>query len=239
MPKTGVMAFTLVIALVLSAQAQSNAANTANAMPQAKCGGVELSLPGPEGDFIEAGDRLRTGLFELLTPSTNRLLTAYVPAKVQQELLSGKASGGLGVYAMVQVSRQAEYADVTPQDFEQGVNTIASSMGSIAETVKDNVTDEINVRLKQFGGKSIATDRPEILGVVFRKVDAMGVAMLMGVKEAGAVDNVTMASTFAILRVKQRAVFAYIYQRYDSPETVKSLGKMLEVWTDRIVSANK
>jgi len=40
---------------------------------------ILLALPALAADFAEAGDKLRSTFFELLVPSTNRLLTAYVP----------------------------------------------------------------------------------------------------------------------------------------------------------------
>lgn len=97
-----------VVALLLAATYLRAAA----AEPEVKAGGVSLKLPGPASDFAEVGDKLRTTFFALLAPSSNRLLTAYVPAQAL-ERLNANASGGLDFYALVEVSRRAEHTDLT------------------------------------------------------------------------------------------------------------------------------
>lgn len=176
-------------------------------------------------------------VFELLTPSSNRLLSAYVSEKTRTELLNGTASGGLGFYAMVQVSRRAEYADVTPEAFAQVSKGIESSTGPVNARQAGETVDEINMRLKVLGAKPVAVDRPEIIGALFRKPDALGWAMLMGVQSGDR--NVTMAGAIATIRTRQRLLFAYLYHPYESPKTLDLLRSTLEVWADEIIAANK
>src|SRR6202042_187831 len=95
-----------------------------------KAGGAVLTLPGPPNDFVEAGDKLRTTLFELLVPTVNRLLSAYIPEHSFVDLNAGKANGGLEVYAMVEVPRQAGYADCTPENFAQVLKSVEPALGS-------------------------------------------------------------------------------------------------------------
>jgi hypothetical protein len=66
--------------------------------PEVQAGGVLLTLPGPNPDFVESGDKLRTTFFELLAPSTNRLLSAYLPPKAISDLSAGKTAGAMDVY---------------------------------------------------------------------------------------------------------------------------------------------
>ena len=88
----------LMATAIVPTAAQAGASAKADLVTQqAKAGGVDLSLPSPEGDFTEVGDRLRTQLFDLMTPSTNRLLAAYLSSKTKEQLLNGTASSGLGV----------------------------------------------------------------------------------------------------------------------------------------------
>jgi hypothetical protein len=226
-------------ALVASAQREVDSSGKAKGVPQAKIGGVELLLPNPDGDFTEVGDRLRTTVFELLAPSTNRLLTAYVSSKTQQNLLSGNATGGLGTYGMVEVPRRAEYADLTSQAFDELANNVAASLGVVTAKVTIDAEDEINVRLKALGGKPLGIDRPEMVGVLFRKTDAFGWAMLMGVKGGDNDARAAVAMASALIRVKQRAVFVYVYRPYESPETIDYLRKLIDSWMDRILTVNK
>lgn len=202
---------------------------------EVKTGGIVLTLPAPANNFAEAGDKLRTTFFELLVPSTNRLLSAYIPTQKLEELKEGKAAGGTDVYAMVEVPRQAEYSDCTPQAFEQvvkGINPAAFDMKKVGE-----LQEEINIRLKSLDAKSIEVGRPENLGGLFQKTNAFGMAMLAAYKRDGR--SVTMATGIAILRVKQKLVFVYLYHRYESPETVAWLSRSLEEWVDAILSRNK
>ncbi len=209
----------------------------AGAGPEVKAGGVNLTLPGPTSDFGEVGDRLRTTFFELLAPSTNRLLTAYVPKQTLDQLNAGKLTGGLDVYALVEVSRRAEYTDLTSQAFQKLVENMGPALGKLDAKKAGDVTEEINIRLKSLGTKPVEIGHPEMLGGLFQKTDASGFAMLMAVKQENRSD--TMAMGFAVLRVKQRLVFAYLNRKYESPETLELLRKGLEAWADAILANNR
>jgi len=203
--------------------------------PKIKAGGTELTLPGPGSGFAEAGDKLRTTFFELLAPSSNRLLSAYVPEKTLERLNAGR-SDELDIYAMVEVPRRAEYSDVTPQAFEQVLKGVEPSMGKLQLNVGE-LQQEMNTRLQSLGTKPIDIGHPEMLGGIFRKSNAAGFAMLLAVKQ-GEDRSDTMAAGMAVLRVKQRLVFAYLYRKYESPETVSWVRKNLEVWCDAILAKN-
>jgi hypothetical protein len=202
--------------------------------PKVRAGGIDLTLPGPGSDFAEAGDKLRTTFFELLAPSNNRLLTAYVPAKTLADLNAGK-SHELDIYSMVEVPRRAEYTDVTPQAFEQVLKGMEPSMGTV-ELNAGELQQEMNIRLKSLGSGPIEIGHPEMLGGIFRKPNAAGFAMLSAVKQDDRKD--TMAGGMAVLRVKQRLVFAYLYRKYKSPDTISWVRKNLEVWCDAILAKN-
>lgn len=202
--------------------------------PEIKAGGVPLVLPAPADDFGEVGDRLRTTFFEVLTPTTNRLLTAYLPANTLEKLTLGQAPPNLDAYALVQVPRGAEYADCTPEAFSQVVKGVDSSIGTVSV---GELQSELNARLKSLGSKPVEIGRPEMLGRVFNKTDAIAIAMLATVNQNKATARMAIGAAF--LRVKQRLVFAYLYHKYESPETVARLGKNLEAWCDAILAKNK
>jgi hypothetical protein len=209
----------------------------AAADPEFKAGGVALVLPGLSADFMEVGDKLRTTLFELLTPASNRLLSAYVPSRSLTALNSGKGLGGLDIYAMVEVPRQSEYTDVTPQLFAEVMKGMESSMGNLDAKTLENVEQELSVRLKSMGAASVEIGHPEMLGGLFRKPDAASVAMLVAYKQGER--SVTMANGIAFLRVRQRLIFVYLFRKYESPDTVSWLRKNLEPWVDAILAKNK
>jgi len=214
-------------------------ASTTGAMPadpEAKAGGVLLVLPAPPGDFVEVGDKLRSMFFELLVPSSNRLLTAYAPPS-KIDMIGKVKDPGLDWYGMVEVPRQAEYADFTPDAFEQVVKALDASLGKSAAAQTEDATAEINLRLKELGGKPIEIGHPEMLGSFFRVRDAAGYGLLIAMKQED--KNVTMANGMAAVRVKQRLVFAYIFRKFESPETVALVRKDLRSWADSILAENK
>ena len=77
----------------------------------------------------------------------------------------------------------------------------------------------------------------EMLGGIFQKADAAGFAMLTAFKEEDR--SVTMAGCTALLRVKQRLVFAYLYRTIESPDTMSWLRKNIEEWSDAILAKNR
>lgn len=205
--------------------------------PVVKAGGVPLMIPGPTSDFVESGDRVRTTLFELLVPSTNRLLSAYLPSQALSDLLAGKTTGTMDVYAMAEVPRRAEYTDCTPQIYAQVVKGLEPAMGKLDPEKLGNLEEEINLHLKSFDIKRIQVGQTESLGGVFKKDDAAGFAMLMALKQGD--QSTTMAAGIALLRVKQRLVFAYLFRKYESPDTIGWVRKNLEAWADAILTRNK
>ena len=204
--------------------------------PEFKAGGVALTLPGPGSDFVESGDKLRTTFFELLAPASNRLLSAYLSAQTMADFGAGKTAPKLDVYALVEVPRKAEYADCTPNAFEQVVKGFEPAMGKLGSKDYGEIEQEMNLRLKTLGTKPIAVDQPQMLGGIFQKTDAAGYAMLTAYKAGDR--SVTMAGGFALLRVRQRLLFAYLFAKYDSPDTVTWIRKNLESWSDAILAKN-
>jgi hypothetical protein len=135
---------------------------------EVKAGGVSLTLPGPASDFGEVGDKLRTTIFELLVPSTNRLLSAYIPAKTLAELSGGLPASGLDTYAMVEVVRRHEYSDCTPGAFDQVLKGAEPAMGKFDAEKVGQLEQEMNIHLKSIGTKPIEMGHPEMLGAIFQ-----------------------------------------------------------------------
>jgi hypothetical protein len=204
--------------------------------PEFKAGGVALVLPAPASDASEVGDRVRTTLFELMVPSSNRLLSAYLPAQTLADLNAGKTMPGFDSYAMVEVIRGAEYNDSTSESFRQALQSVSEAFGHL-DAQRSDWESELNVHLKSLGGRPIELGKPELLGILFQKTDATGFAMLSTMKQAD--DTKTMSVGFAYLRVRQRLIFAYLFRKYESPETVKSIKNELDAWTSEILAKNK
>jgi hypothetical protein len=203
-----------------------------------KAGGVALTLPGPPGDFLEVGDRLRTTVFELLAPSTNRLLSAYVPSSRLVELKAGNASHGLGPYAMVEVPREAEYLDCGPREFEQALQSVGPYLGKAdLKASAEPALEEFKIRLRSLGAKPLELGRFEMPRGLFRKTDAAGFLALMAGKSGDRSVNVALG--MALLRVKQRLLLVLLGRKYESLETVTWVHENLETWCDAILANNR
>jgi hypothetical protein len=223
----------LTVALLLAACAPVAAAGT-----EVKAGGVAIVFPSPASDFSEVGDKLRTTVFELLVPSANRLLSAYLPQEKLDELNRGTSQGGFDSYAMVEVIRQAEYVDISPEFFAQITKDFdPSQVGKAAAGSVQDFESEMNSRLKALGTKTVDFGQPEILGALFQKPNATAIAMVMGLKQGDR--SVNMSAGMAAIRVRQRFLFLYLFHQYNSPQTVIDLRKKLESWTDAILAANQ
>lgn len=198
-----------------------------------RAGGLDLTMPAPD-NFQDSGEKFRTTLFELMVPSANRLVAAFAPAAEIAKMDAGNSSGGLDAYAIVEAPRQMEYADCTPEVFEQVLKSVGAPA---AELAGKQATEEMNFRLKTLGQRSVDIGSPENLGGIFQKTDAYGYASLTKYSQGDR--SVTMATASAVIRVRQRLIFAYIFRRYESPETVMSMAKSLEAWTDSILAKNR
>jgi hypothetical protein len=170
-------------------------------------------------------------------PSNNRLLDAYLPAQRLAELNKGTGAGRLEVYAMLEVSRRGEYADCTPEAFQQVLASIGPTMGTFNKTSMDELEQEMNSHLKSPGTKPVELGRPEMLGGIFQKSNAAGFAMSTAIKQDDR--SVSMATGVALIRVRQRLIFAYLYSQFDSPESLTWLRKNLEAWCDAILAKNQ
>ena len=77
---------------------------------------------------------------------------------------------------------------------------------------------------------------PVQLGRLFSKRDAYGIGMIMPLSMGGI--NMKMGMGIALMRVKQRLLFVYLYAEYKNEDTVKWLRKTTDDWADAILKAN-
>ena len=61
--------------------------------------------------------------------------------------------------------------------------------------------------------------------------------MIPSLSMAGA--NMKMCMGCALMRVKNRLLFVYLYSEYKDEDTIKLLRKATEDWADAILKANK
>ena len=140
-----VVLFSLAL-MPLRSQGTSGGAPKASEPASVRAGGLSFRFPSPSGDLVETGPDYRV-LLEPFAPNTNRLVAAFVVPDDFAAVRSAK-SNAMTEYALVEIPRQAEFADVTPEIFKQVADGMASSFGANFETAMKEQEEEINRRLK-------------------------------------------------------------------------------------------
>jgi hypothetical protein len=201
-----------------------------------RAGGISFSFPPPSDDLIEAGPDYRV-LLEPFAPTTNRLVAAFM---LQDDLvlLRGGKRAAMTEYALVEVPRRVEFADVTPETFKQIADGTAAQFGANLESKVRESVEDTNRRLKELNSSiaSVSVDKPVYLGVLFSKPDAHGFGASMAYSSNGTTTKVVTG--VSVIRVKNRVFFAYLYKRYEDESTLLWIRKASEQWADSILSAN-
>lgn len=173
---------------------------------------------------------------EVFVPTENRLLCAFVLAKDLRRLTAGTSDESLAKYAIVQVPRRGEYMDCEASDFKEVVDEVKDSFGDILGSSFKEAEDGFNRRMASLGLDEARLGQPAHLGRFFCKQDAYGFGMITTVMMGG--ETATMAMGGALLRVKKRLLFVYLYAEYRDEDTIRWLRRATEEWSDTILGAN-
>jgi hypothetical protein len=207
------------------------------APPTYRAGGLDLQLPTPSADLVEAGNDNRVAL-EVLAPDQNRLIAAFVTADDAPRLRTGGANM-LTRYALVEVPRAAEFADLSAENFKEVTDAVDKQFSSIIDSSVKDGEDQLNRRLKSLNldDAKVTMDKPAQLGQFFSRPDAYGLGLILPVSAQG--KTVKVGAGVAILRVQNRLIYAYLYSIYKDEDSVKWVRKATSDWADAILAANK
>ncbi|HEX4996980.1 MAG TPA: hypothetical protein VFY29_02075 [Terriglobia bacterium] len=231
------LAVFMALAVGAGAYAQNPAHTTAE--PQSyKAGKTDLAIATPVTDMVEVGYDVRERM-ELFVPATNRLLAAFVPARDMALLADGQPPAGLKRYAMAQIPRQSEYVDIESREFAALVETVkAQFTGPQASDAFQSARQELNRRLKSMDVETPApVAEPGQLAPFFSKEDAYGFGMVSAVSIGDKTTDVAMGG--AVVRLKKKVVFLYLYTEYRQEETMTWLRRATEQWTNALLALNK
>jgi len=199
-------------------------------------GGTALAVPSPVADWKSGDDYSK--VMELFVPATNRLVTSFLAADDIARLNKGDTSGGFTKYAVAEVNRAIESTDIGADDFKQLTGALAQQFGAdLSSSVKD-MQDEVNQRLKSLdvGKLDVSLDKPYMLGTFFSKDDEMGFGLVESVKAGDS--TAKMVGGCAVVRVKQRVLFLYLFAQYEDEKTVAWVRANIEKWADAVLKAN-
>lgn len=202
-----------------------------------RAGMVSFVLPSPAPNLVEMGPDLRV-MMEIAAPTSNRLVAAFIPPEDLAKLPGGLADTPRN-YGLVEVLRRAEFVDVDEATFKQVVDGMSQQMNSgEMQSAMLKQQDKINEKIDELGLKTgkVTLDKPQQLGSIFSKPNAFGFAMVMPMASNG--KSVNMVSGTALLRVKNRMIYAYLYTQYQDKSSVDWIVKTTESWADAILKAN-
>ena len=201
-----------------------------------RVGATSIAIPPPAG-LTETGSDYRV-LLEFLAPDNNRLVAAFVLPDDWKVLHGGNAPP-MSTYALAEVPRRAEFADISPEFFQQVIGTVSQQFGAMVDGSLKDQQDSMNRKLQALGSDSgtITLDKPVQLGQLFSMPDAYGFGMIMPVSAKGATTKMVMV--MSVMRVRNRLLFAYFYSVFKDPGTVQSIRDTTEQWTRAILAANK
>jgi hypothetical protein len=221
----------------LYAQGNAPARTAGLAAPTYRAGLRSIGIPAPTGDLVEIGPDYRV-LFEPFAPTTNRLIAAFVlPADVP-EIRTGVATE-FTRYALVEVPRNAEFLDVTPEIYKEITSSVATEFGTDLDATLKTGTDELNQRLKDLGSNqaTVTMDKPVALGALFTESEACGFGLVAPVTTGGT--SLRMATGLVIVHVQGRVIYGYLFTEYKDQETAHWLARTTQAWADAILRANR
>lgn len=201
--------------------------NVTNSAPDQlfSIGGTPIAVPLPASEMTEVGNDNRGLMVEVLNDPKTRLVAAFVLTNDLPKLR--EARHDLLRYATVIVPRGNEFRDIDVNDFRELKQMAGQTIGKVVDTTEQASASDSEPSLS----------KPMQLGCFFSKEDAYGFGMAVSVVKGDT--NRRMAIGGAMLRVKQRFFFAYLYSEYKDEETVKWIRRATETWADAILRANK
>jgi hypothetical protein len=229
--------FALFLVFGLTAASQQDAPQVLPAETQIfRVGLKSIAIASPSKDLTEIGPDYRVTL-ETLAPATNRLVAAFTRPEDLHQILAG-GDTPLPRYALVEVPRRAEFADIDPATFKTVADSVAKQLGTSLEADIKTAQDDFNHNLKELNSSSatIAIGKPFSLGTLFSKPNAAAFGMIASVSGRG--PETKMAVAIVVLRVQSRVLYLYLYSIYNGETTVQGLLNTSEQWADAILKAN-
>ena len=212
-------------------------AATSPATPVYRVGTQSIVLPAPTGDLQETGSDYRV-LLEFLAPSSNRLVAAFLMPDELKVIRTGSVPK-LSTYALVEVPRRAEFADVSSEDFKQVADGLSTQFGAVVDSSLKDQQNALNERLKALNSSAatVTLDKPIQLGAFFSRPNEAGFGMIVSVAANGSATNMVMG--MAVVRVRHRILMGYLFTEYKDAATVQWIRTTTEHWADGMLAANK
>ncbi len=231
------------VLLLLTGLTTAYPQDTVSAPPKAtepqtyRVGLKSIAIPSPSKDLSEIGSDYRV-VIETMAPAANRLVAAFNRPEDLHQILAG-GDTPLARYALVEIPRQAEFAEVDSATFKTVADSMAKEFGANLGADTKTAQDDLNHNLKELNSKAatIAIGKPFPLGALFSKPDAAAFGMIESVSTQG--PETKMAVAIVVLRAQNRVLFLYLFSMYKDESTVQWVRNTSEQWADAVLAANK
>jgi len=243
--KEAVMRTATIMAVVfLSVLMQASFASSANFT--IGVGGTEISIPAPEGfhEISKLSSETRDH-FETFTPPDNRLLGVFL-LEEDLGLLMKDETPDVRRYMLLQSYRKLEDYDLSRREFDELADSIKEQNNSLMQEVKREVESLLaatSEKLSEEYQTSVAfqVSNSVPLGVFLERRNAIGYANLTKYETAieDEVENSTMIMSISLLRLKNRLLYAYVYERYETQESIDWVRKTSTQWAKAMLEANQ
>ncbi len=188
-------------------------------------GGVSVAVPSPAPEMTQI-PRDKRHLLEVLVPAGGRLIAAFVPA-------TEAASGNLTMrrYAFVQTQVNVEKVDFGVEQFRSLKDVADKENGKFSEASLKMARETLRDR-----NIPVTIGKPVRLGRFFSTDDAYGFGLVIDGSANG--KTARMGVGTAMVLVKKRLIFVYLYAAYEGDETLQWLRRTTQEWVEAVRSAN-
>jgi len=201
-------------------------------------GGINILIPPPTAHFVEVGEEKRD-LWQVLTPTTNRLVRVFVLSEERPRLNGDNPLSAISVSGVVNTLRGGEAEDWTTNEFLEFVKSCQEAIGDTAtlNVYSKELEDELNRRITALGSDSLVVfGGMTPLGRFFSKEDAYGFGLIVRGEGGGKASESAVGAT--AVRVRNRLLLLYLSADYQGEETVRWLRSATEAWSDEVQKAN-
>lgn len=183
-----------------------------------------ILIPQPAKDFFEATDEIKAEAKLFIVPNSNKLLALYT-----------LRDGDLSRKMCIQVSKSLEPYDINEIRFNEFKESIKPFMSKSLTDVLSELNNHL-MTIEDIVGK-INFGETQMIATLFE--DANSVAFLMVTKVNTSNETVNLLSGMSSIRVKNKIIFAYVFDFLKNVESIKWVSSETNSWTKSILNANK
>jgi hypothetical protein len=200
-----------------------------------RVGEKTINITLPTSDMVVMSDDVMSVLRKVV-PENARLISGY---GLKDELVRIESGDDVPLtkYAMVAVLRSAEHGTFGSQEFGLATASAIDAFGRLESM--DDVEAHWNEKMRSMNLEeaTINMQAPIKLGSLFDTPDAYGYGMVVPLEMDG--ESMEVAMGAAMVLVKEKILFFYLYVDYKSPETAIWLREATQRWVDSTLAANR